>query len=103
MSNPFANLPASDEEDNAKFQPVDNKNKKGTPTLYLDAGQKKTQPVQQPKPQTEKKDTRPNVNDNLIVNQRENTKGFKSDKEQRPVKDITDHRLHDRKSGMGRV
>ena len=50
MSNPFANLPGSDEEDNAKFQPVD-KNKKGTLALYSDAGQKKTQPVQQPKPQ----------------------------------------------------
>lgn len=62
--------------------------------------------MQQPKTQTDKKETkdnRANVNDNLITNQRENTKGYKSDKEQRPYKEITDHRAHDRKSGTGRV
>ena len=100
--NPFANLPGSDDEDNGKFVQVAGQNKQSIPLTNLDAGQKKPA-VQQPKPQAERRDNRPNVNDNLVANQRENTKNFKSDREQKPNKDISDHRLHDKKSGTGRV
>lgn len=101
MKNHFDNLPGSDDEDNSKFVNVANKNKQGERLIYLDAGQKK--PVQQTKPPAEKKDTRQNVNDNIPVNLRENTQQYKRDREQKPVKEITDHRAHDRQSGTGRV
>ena len=101
MKNPFDNLPGSDDEDNQKFVQVGNQ-AKSTTSIYLDTNQKKPA-VQQPKTQGENRNTRPNVNDNLVINQRENTKNHKSDREQRPTKEITDHRAHDRKSGTGRV